>query len=114
MSEVQSGSPAEKAGLKQGDVVLSFDGQEIERVGALSRAVAAVDPGKTAELVVWRDGKEQRIQAEIGLMPARSGWPAPRAASRTPTSRGSGSLLPTSPPSCASRWASTPTWTASW
>ncbi|HEX6013826.1 MAG TPA: PDZ domain-containing protein, partial [Geminicoccaceae bacterium] len=68
-SEVQSGSPAEKAGLKQGDVVLSFDGQEIDRVGALSRAVAAVDPGKTAELVVWRDGKEQRIQAEIGLMP---------------------------------------------
>jgi serine protease Do len=70
VSEVQDDSPAAKAGLEQGDVVLSFNGQEIDRVGALSRAVAAVDPGKTAEVVVWRDGKEQRIQAEIGLMPA--------------------------------------------
>jgi serine protease Do len=69
VSEVQDDSPAEAAGLKQGDVVLSFNGQEIDRVGALSRAVAAVDPGQTAEVVVWRDGKEQRIQAEIGLMP---------------------------------------------
>jgi serine protease Do len=71
VSDVQPGSPAEKAGFKRGDVVLSFDGKPIEKVGQLSRTVAGVEPGRTAEVVVWRDGKEQRLAAEIGLMPAQ-------------------------------------------
>jgi serine protease Do len=71
VSDVQPGSPAEKAGFKRGDVVLSFDGKPIEKVGQLSRTVAGVEPGKTAEVVVWRDGKEKRLEAEIGLMPTQ-------------------------------------------
>ena len=71
VGEVQPGSPAEAAGVKQGDVVLSFAGQPIERVGQLSRAVAVVEPGKKAELVVWRDGKAVKLQVAIGTMPTQ-------------------------------------------
>ena len=50
--------PAAAAGVEQGDVILSFDGKPIDQVRQLSRAVAAVEPGSEAEIVVWRDGKE--------------------------------------------------------
>jgi S1-C subfamily serine protease len=45
VSRVETGSPAEKAGVRRGDVVLDFNGTPIDRVGQLSRAVAAVDAG---------------------------------------------------------------------
>ena len=63
--------PAAAAGVKQGDVILSFDGKPIDQVRQLSRAVAAVEPGSKAEMVVWRDGKEVKLQAEIGTMPSQ-------------------------------------------
>jgi serine protease Do len=71
VSDVQDDSPAAKAGIKRGDVILSFAGKPVDRVGQLSRAVAAVDPGKAAEIVLWRNGKEQRLSAEVGLMPTQ-------------------------------------------
>jgi serine protease Do len=70
VSNVQAGTPAASAGIQQGDVILSFDGKPIDQVRQLSRAVAAVEPGKAAEVVVWRDGKEVKLQAEVGRMPA--------------------------------------------
>jgi serine protease Do len=71
VSSVQAGTPAKAAGVEQGDVILSFDGKPIDQVRQLSRAVAAVEPGKRAEVVVWRDGKEVTLQAEIGRMPGQ-------------------------------------------
>jgi serine protease Do len=71
VSDVQSGSPAERAGIKRGDVVLSFDGKPIDKVGQLSRAVASVEAGRTAEIVVWRDGREKTLEARIAAMPAK-------------------------------------------
>ena len=71
VSEVQKDSPAAAAGMKQGDVVLTFDGKPIDRVGQLSRAVAAVLPGHKAEMAVWRDGKEIKLQAAVGEMPGQ-------------------------------------------
>jgi serine protease Do len=69
VSDVPSGSPAEEAGVRRGDVVLSFDGKPIDKVGQLSRAVAEAPAGKTAEIVVWRDGKEKTLEATIAAMP---------------------------------------------
>ncbi len=71
VSDVQKDSPAAAAGVKQGDVILSFDGKPIDQVRQLSRAVAAVEPGSKAEMVVWRDGKELKLQAEIAQMPSQ-------------------------------------------
>ena len=71
VSEVQPGSPAEAAGVKQGDVVISFAGKPVDKVGQLSRAVAVVAPGTKQPLVVWRDGKEKTLEATIAEMPSQ-------------------------------------------
>ena len=71
VGEVQPDSPAAKAGIEQGDVILSFAGKPIDQVRQLSRAVADVKPGTAAEITVWRDGKEQTLQAAVGTMPGQ-------------------------------------------
>lgn len=70
VSQVMADGPAEKAGLQAGDVILSFDDHDIARLTQLTRAVAETDPGDTAELVIWRDGKEQKLTLEVGEMPS--------------------------------------------
>jgi serine protease Do len=69
VAEVTPDSPAAKAGLEQGDVILEYAGQPIDELRALTRAVGDTDPGTEAEVVVWRDGGEQSLEVEIGLMP---------------------------------------------
>jgi serine protease Do len=69
VTTVTEGSPAAKAGFKRGDVVLSFDDEPIEDLRDLTRLVADKDPGNAAKVVVWRDGKEQSFDVEIGQMP---------------------------------------------
>jgi serine protease Do len=71
VGEVQPDSPAAAAGVEQGDVVLSFDGKPIDHVRQLSRAVAEVAPGSEAKIVVWRDGKEKTLEANIASMPSQ-------------------------------------------
>jgi serine protease Do len=66
VSTVESGGPAEKAGLKPGDVILSYNGKPIERSSALPPLVAQTKPGSKATLEVWRDGKKQEIAVNIG------------------------------------------------
>ena len=63
---VQNGTPAANAGMKSGDIVLTFDGQEIEDARSLTRAVGAVEPGTTARLTVWRDGRERDLRVKLG------------------------------------------------
>jgi serine protease Do len=69
VSRVEDGSPAQKAGIRRGDVVLEFDGKPIGKVGELSRVVAEVKAGSPAKVVVWRDGRRQTLEARIGEMP---------------------------------------------
>ncbi|HSA79380.1 MAG TPA: DegQ family serine endoprotease [Geminicoccaceae bacterium] len=70
VTTVTPDSPAASAGLKRGDVVRSFDGKPIENLRDLTRLVADKDPGSAANVVVWRDGKEQSLEVEIGQMPS--------------------------------------------
>jgi serine protease Do len=70
VAAVTHDSPAAKAGLKQGDVIVSFDGKRIEQLRDLTRTVADKDPGSDAEVVVWRDGSEQTLEVELGQMPS--------------------------------------------
>ena len=59
-------------------MVLSFDGKPIDRVRQLSRAVAAVEPGSKAEMVVWRDGKEVKLAGrDRRRCRARTRWRRP-------------------------------------
>jgi hypothetical protein len=63
---VYKNSPAEQAGLKSGDIILSFDGKEINEVSALPPIVATTPVGKTVDARIYRDGKEQTVKVKIG------------------------------------------------
>ncbi len=66
VASVQPDSPAAKAGLQAGDVILSFDGQTIDEMKTLPRVVAKIDAGTKAKLSIWRDGGEKTLRAQIG------------------------------------------------
>lgn len=70
ISEVTSKSPAEKAGIKQGDVVLAIDGKPVNNVAELRNAIAMTSPGTKLVLTVIRDGKKYSIPVAIGEQPA--------------------------------------------
>jgi serine protease Do len=69
VEEVRPGSPASKAGLKPDDIILSVDGKRLESYGQLQSMVRATKPGKTLEMLVWRDNKEITIPVEIEATP---------------------------------------------
>jgi serine protease Do len=66
---VTDDSPAEKAGLKEGDVVIGVDGRPVNDNNDLSRYVASKAPGETVRLQVIRDGREQTIAVKLGTFP---------------------------------------------
>jgi len=69
IAAVTANSPGAEAGLKQGDVVLSFNGTEITQLRDLPRAVSAMAPGSAATLTVWRNGQKTELQAKVGEAP---------------------------------------------
>jgi serine protease Do len=69
VSKVTEDSPAAKAGVQQGDVVLKYQGTAIEDVRDLTRMVGKTDPGTATEVVVWRDGQETTLDVDITQMP---------------------------------------------
>jgi len=62
-------SPGANADLKQGDVILSFNGSEISRLHDLPRLVAAAAPNSQAKLKIWRNGQTIELHATIGELP---------------------------------------------
>jgi serine protease Do len=69
VAEPQAGSPASKAGIKAGDVIVKVNGDAIKDARMLARRVSSLAPGENAKLGVIRDGKEQQITLVIGDMP---------------------------------------------
>jgi serine protease Do len=65
VADVVKDSPAEKAGLKRGDVIVSLDGKPVEDSTSLRNMVSAAAPGKTVELKIIREGKEQTLTAAL-------------------------------------------------
>ena len=61
--------PAAAAGLKQGDVVLAFNGTEVTKMRDLPRLVGAAAPGSKNAMTVWRNGKETNIEIKVGEAP---------------------------------------------
>lgn len=77
VADVVKDGPADKAGLKRGDVVTAMNGKEIENSHILSRSVAVTPPGKTVTLEIIRDGKSKEIKVPIGTMPEEGKEGAP-------------------------------------
>jgi len=66
ISSIAPDSAAQKAGLKPGDVILSFNGKPVEQSGDLAAMVGMTKPGAKVALEVMRDGKKQQIDATLG------------------------------------------------
>jgi S1-C subfamily serine protease len=64
--QVQSGSPAESAGLQEGDVITSLDGKAITSADQLSSAIQADKPGQTVKIGLWRGQQQMTLSATIG------------------------------------------------
>jgi serine protease Do len=69
ISDVQPGSPAFKAGLRRGDVVVKIDGRPVETTGNFRNSIALGGSGKKVNLEFYREGKLQTLGAELGEMP---------------------------------------------
>ena len=81
VADVTEGSPALKAGVKNGDTILKLNGADIADPRDLARKVALVRPGQTADLLIIRNGKEMTIKVDIGAMPTDAKM---AAATKTP------------------------------
>ncbi|HEY8550406.1 MAG TPA: DegQ family serine endoprotease [Vicinamibacterales bacterium] len=66
ITRVNPDSPAERAGLQRGDVILSFDGKKVDSSNSLRNAVARVAPGTTVRMTLLRDGRERDVEVKVG------------------------------------------------
>jgi serine protease Do len=71
VSQVESGSPAEKAGLKVGDVITELDGQKVSGASQLQIEVGQKQPGSSIKLEVLRDGKTITVPVTLEEMGSR-------------------------------------------
>jgi serine protease Do len=69
VTNVQSGSPADKGGLQDGDVITKFNGQKVTDVPAFRTIVAEVKPGSDVDVGIVRDRKEKSLRVKVGEMP---------------------------------------------
>lgn len=82
VARVLADSPAARAGLMEGDVILSFEGETLASSSALPHRVGIADPGQRAELEVMRSGKRMKVTVEVGAL--RSDTPAQVPAAAPP------------------------------
>jgi serine protease Do len=69
VADVTPGGPAAKIGIKQGDVILSYDGHAIDKMRDLPLAVAETAVGEKAPVKLWRDGHDATLEPVIEEMP---------------------------------------------
>ncbi len=68
VADVVEDSPAEKAGIKTGDIITKFDGRTVQSPKDLSRMVAEAKPDAKVRLDILRDGKEKNVAVKLGLV----------------------------------------------
>jgi serine protease Do len=78
INQVVPGTPADRAGLRSGDIVLEVNGTAVADPRALSEAIAALEPGSTARLGLLRDGEERDLEVELGERPSQAARLDPR------------------------------------
>ena len=69
VADVSPGSPADKAGIKRGDVIVALNGKTVDTVSELTNSVGVVEPGTKENLKVVRDGVERDVSVKIGELP---------------------------------------------
>ena len=69
IAEVSKGSPAESAGLKQGDIILQYNSKKVTNIASLRNAIALITPGSKVTLGVVRNGENMNIPLTVGSYP---------------------------------------------
>ncbi|MGE0259830.1 MAG: DegQ family serine endoprotease [Alphaproteobacteria bacterium] len=69
VAAVTPNSPASRAGVKQGDVILSFNSSDLKQMRDLPRLVANAEPEAGASMTVWRNGQRKELNVTLGEMP---------------------------------------------
>ena len=69
VASVEKGAPAEKGGVKPGDIILKFDGKSVAQSSDLPRMVGATKPGTRVPVQVWRKGAMRNLTVSVGEMP---------------------------------------------
>ena len=78
ISRVVNNSPAESSGLRVGDVVVEFDDHPIEYSHDLPHVVGLIEPGSEVKAVIYREGRRQLLDVELGALPTEVSQQAPR------------------------------------
>jgi serine protease Do len=97
VAAVTPDSPAAKAGIKQGDVIVGIDGKRIERLKDLTLHVANQKAGSTMSVSVWRDGRTRDLRASIARMPQEMAQAGTPSAERGETGQLGLALAPVTP-----------------
>ncbi len=132
VSQVTPGSPAAKAGIKFGDVIIDLDGNPVVSGSALRVGIGEKAPGTTVRLVFFHDGKKETATATIEPQQAAPAPPPPKmqqinafcaAGAKAATRKAAGAPFairvtaasPAGPPLCCSMaWAKRPPGAARW
>ena len=83
VADVEEGAPADEAGIKKGDIIIAFDGKEIEEMSELPLVVAQTQIGKKVDVTILRNGKELTKKAMIGELKEDEAYALSGAKSRT-------------------------------
>ena len=62
---VELDSPADEAGLREGDVITAVDGQAVDEDHPLDRRIRRYDPGDRVEITYWREGREHTVRVRL-------------------------------------------------
>jgi len=69
VASVAKGTPAEKAGLKEGDFIVAVDGKAVRNVNELRNRVAQIKPGTAVKLSIYRDGRKRTVTVKVAQQP---------------------------------------------
>ena len=83
IADVVKESPADKAGLASGDVLMEFGGKKVDAPQDLQKAVAGTAPGKGVPMKVWRDKGEKTLEIKVGETPEDSAQLEPSGKSKS-------------------------------
>ena len=70
VSSAQDTGPGKKAGIVAGDVITQVDGKDVDSPKELARTIGAYAPGKSVDVTLWRDGKNETVKVDLGTLPA--------------------------------------------
>ncbi|TIR66802.1 MAG: Do family serine endopeptidase [Mesorhizobium sp.] len=70
VSSAQDAGPGKKAGIVAGDVITQVDGKDVASPKELARMIGAYAPGKSVDVTVWRNGKNETVKVDLGTLPS--------------------------------------------